>query len=165
MLITKLYLTAILASLMQSVPFHYMIVLAALQVIFLCFLLVVSPFQSSFTNFRLILMSLTATASHVIMCIYLYQSIAGNYSLFFEKLVVYLVLGTLASAVLFVCLEHFMAWRRQIWRKVFEPCLKGSRFMGTRRVPMFEMQASQRNDKTSMRMSKSNFSGYNKKEQ
>ena len=30
MLITKIYLTAILSSLMQTVPFHYMIVLAAL---------------------------------------------------------------------------------------------------------------------------------------
>lgn len=83
------------------------------------------------------MMSLVTITVNTTMCLYLFQANAGNYSLFLEQLVVYMVMGLISAALLFVFFEHLVAWKREIWRKVFEPCLKGSRLMGTKRVPMF----------------------------
>ena len=46
------------------------------------------------------------------MCIYLYQSMQGNYSFLYEQLIIYLLLGLLAMAALFAFLEHVLGWRR-----------------------------------------------------
>lgn len=104
MLITKVYLNAVLASVVQSKPFYFFIVSAALQVVFLLFMLFVRPFVSKFTNFRIILVSLALIAANVAMEIYIYNSQNNNYLTFYEQLTIYLILATLAAATIFIIL-------------------------------------------------------------
>ncbi len=95
------------------------------------------------------------------MCIYLYQSMQGSYNLMYEKLVIFLVLSVLGMGVLFAFLQHLQAWRRQIWSKVFEPCLKGTTLMGTKKNITFEFDLeNSENDRDSHKMTKSSFKGF-----
>lgn len=78
-LCSKIYLTAVLAVLMQAVPFSCMILLSLLELIFLVFLVVVRPFESSFSNFKLLLISLWLLGVDVVLCVYLYFSEKNEY--------------------------------------------------------------------------------------
>lgn len=97
---------------MKSVPLPFFIIIGLFEIAYSFFLLVVRPFESSFTNFRLVVISLALIATDVVMCIYLYQSMQGSYNLMYEKLVIFLVLSVLGMGVLFAFLEHLQAWRR-----------------------------------------------------
>ena len=83
----------------------------------------------------------------------------NNYIMTYEEIIIYLVLGLLAMTTIFAICEHVLAWRREIWKKCFEPCLKGARLIGTRNVPVFEvdMESSDHMDRSSFKMSGSSF--------
>jgi hypothetical protein len=55
----------------------------------------------------------------------------SSYLIFYEELTVYLIIAVLATALLFLLLEHLMSWSKEMWRLV-KPCLKGTRLMGHR---------------------------------
>lgn len=78
-LITKIYVTLTLASLMQTAPFAYFILISLFELLFLIFLLVVRPFESTFTNFRLVAISTGILGGNVVMCFYLYFSQLDDY--------------------------------------------------------------------------------------
>lgn len=82
--ITKIYLTAVLASLMQSAPFGFLITSAVVELAFLVFLMEVRPFESCFTNFRLMTTSLVLIAISVVFCVYLKLSMESNYVMIYE---------------------------------------------------------------------------------
>lgn len=132
MLITKVYLNAMLSSFVQSKPFYFFIISAILEIVFIFFMLIVRPFVSTFTNFRIILISLIMIAADVSIQIYIYNSLNNEYFTFYERLTVYLILGALASATLFIIIQHLKAWSKQMWR-LLQPCLKGARLMGHRK--------------------------------
>ena len=67
-------------------------------------MIIVRPFASKFTNFRIIMVSLVLIAANVSMEIYIYNSQNNNYLTFYEELTIYLLLGSLASALLLIAL-------------------------------------------------------------
>lgn len=131
MLVTKIYLNAILSSLIQSQPYYFFIASTFMELIFVLFMVIVRPFTSRFSNFRIIIVSLVLIAANISMLIYIYNSQANSYQISYERLTVYLVLAVIGSASLFIILQHIMAWSKQMWRLV-QPCLKGTRLMGHR---------------------------------
>ena len=137
LLITKVYLTAILSSLLQDKPFHFFILSSFLELVLIFFTLIVKPFTSKFTNFRIIVLSLGLIAANTSIGIYIHISQSNDYQIFYEELTAYIILGVLASATLFIILEHLLAWSREMWRLV-EPCLKGTRLMGHRAARLSE---------------------------
>lgn len=100
----------------------------------------VRPFLSTFTNFRLIAVALGLIIGEVIMSMYLYHSSNNDYRFFLEELIVYVMLGILGLSVVFAILQHILAWKHELWRRVFEPCLKGTRLMGTRVAPVLTFE-------------------------
>jgi hypothetical protein len=121
-------------------------------------MLAVKPFSSSFTNFRIIVVSLLIIATNATIEIYIYNSQNSNYLISYERLTVYLILATLGAATLFIILEHIKAWSSEMWRLI-EPCLKGTRLMG-HRVNKFEAEASSDSmRKSSFKASHSSFRG------
>lgn len=83
LLISKVYLTAILASLLQDKPFHFFIISSFLELIFIIFMLAVKPFASKFTNFRIIFLSLGLIAANTSIGIYIRNSQDNNYQMFY----------------------------------------------------------------------------------
>ena len=160
LLTTKIYLTALIASLLQAVPLICLGALVVIELVFFVFLIETRPFESTFTQFRLIVISLSFMATNVVLCIYLQLGTNDNYNILYEELTIYMMVGLLGLSTLFMFIEHLLAWRREIWKKIFEPCLKGTRLMGTRNVPVFEMETvSDRMEHSSFKMTSSNFKG------
>jgi hypothetical protein len=156
-LMTKLYLTAILASILQATPFAYLVVASCLELSFLLFVLIVHPFESTFTNLRIALLSLCFVGTSVVFCVYLKMADNNHYDILYEEIIIYLVLTLLALAFIFALAEHLLAWRREVW-KVLEPCLKGTRLIGTRNVNVFQLDAENSNHmEHSFKMSSSSF--------
>ena len=57
-------------------------------------------------------MSLLMLGASVIFAIYAKMSMDGSYVMLYEELALYLILGMVAAAVLFIVIEHVLAWRR-----------------------------------------------------
>lgn len=102
LLISKVYVTAILASLLQDKPFYFFIISSFLELIFIVFVVAVKPFISKFTNFRIIFLSLGLIAANTSIGIYIRNSQENNYQMFYEELTAYILLGVLGAATLFI---------------------------------------------------------------
>lgn len=83
LLISKVYLTAVLSSLLQDNPFYFFIISSVLELILIFFMLAVKPFTSKFTNFRIIITSLGLIAANTSIGVYIYNSKNGNYQMFY----------------------------------------------------------------------------------
>lgn len=104
LLLTKLYLTAIFASFLTHHPFVYFIFSSLLELLFLAFLIEFRPFDSIFTNIRLMVVSLLFLAINIVCTIYLKFSLDNNYLFIYEIIAVYLVLALTVLAVVFAVL-------------------------------------------------------------
>ena len=72
LLATKLFLTALLSVALEGKSFYMMACNSALSVIFFFYLIVVRPFQSAFTNFRVIFLELLICMLNGGFCVYQY---------------------------------------------------------------------------------------------
>lgn len=79
---TKVYLAAILSSLLQSEPFYLFLTLSGFEITFIIFVIAVRPFESRFTNIRLIIISLLIIACNSVISVYVHQSEEGVYNFF-----------------------------------------------------------------------------------
>jgi len=117
-LLTKIYLTALLSSVLKSNPFIFFIIVSLIEIIFSIFIIRIRPFQSNFTNLRLITISLLFLGTNIICCLYLYFSKQLTYIIFYEELIIYLIVGIAGMSLLFLILEHLLAWRKELWKLV-----------------------------------------------
>jgi hypothetical protein len=156
-LFTKIYLSALLAALLINAPLAYFVAIGLIELVFLVFLLAVRPFLSTYTNFRLVAVSIALLAGEIVMAMYLYYSGKNEYKYFYEQLTVYILLGVLSLAVLFAFLQHILAWKHELWRRLLEPCLKGTRLMGTRRAPVFTFEETSSGLDKTMKISGASF--------
>ena len=115
------------------------------------------PFLSSFTNFRLIVTSLLLFVAELTFTIYLYYSTKDQYKLVFEEATAYTLLVMMGFVMVMYIVQHIMAWKEEIW-KLLEPCLKGSRLIGTRKMAQFDLaQSSDEMSRTLMKSTKRSF--------
>lgn len=82
-LMSKVYLTAVLASLLQDKSFYFFILSSFLEILFIIFMLAVRPFTSKFTTFRIIFISLGLIAANTTIGIYIRNSQDNNYQMFY----------------------------------------------------------------------------------
>jgi hypothetical protein len=76
------------------------------------FVLEVGPFQSTFTNARLIIVAGMFIGINVVCSIYVKMSMDNAYVFVYEEVMVYMIVALVGLAVLFAVLEHILAWKR-----------------------------------------------------
>lgn len=96
---------------MRSIPLPLFIVLGLLEITYLMFVIVVRPFRSTFTNVRLVIISLLLLAMDTIMCVYLSYKAMSVYLYVCELSLTILLLVVLVLAIVFCIVEHIYAWR------------------------------------------------------
>jgi hypothetical protein len=142
LLATKLVLTAFLAVLLETYPFVLLAVCSVLSGLFLVYLLIVRPFQSVFTNFRIIALEFMLTVLNGIYCIYQYFASKNEYVGWLEKCVAVGVAVVLGAALLFGLVEHYRAWIYKVWELCDDCCLYFRLMGGSKKV--FDAEESKR---------------------
>ena len=111
MLITRLYLIGVLGSVMQDAALAYFIICILLEVLWLIYLIVVRPFISHFTNFRIIICSLILLVAEVCFTIYLYNASNGDYQVKYEEITTYILVVLVGTAFVLYTLQHIWVWK------------------------------------------------------
>ena len=79
LLLSRLYLTALFASSLSNHPFVLMIINTIISVIFVGYLLIIRPFNSAFTNVRVIIVEVLILSMNAVYGYYQFQAEKGEY--------------------------------------------------------------------------------------
>ena len=87
LLTTKLFLTALVNVALESQPFPMICVNTVISIVFFLYLLMVRPFQSAFTNFRVVFLELLVCLVNSAFCVYQYFAAKSEYIKWLENTV------------------------------------------------------------------------------
>lgn len=81
-------------------------------------MIVVRPFTSGFSNFRIIFMEILFLALNALMIYYCWKAQSSQYAQDFEFVGVILIVVILCFAVFAIFMEHLLSWKTEIWNKI-----------------------------------------------
>lgn len=144
LLATKLFLTALVNVALESQPFPMMAFNTIISIIFFLYLLLVRPFQSAFTNFRLVFLELLVCLVNAAFCVYQYFAAKSEYITWLEHTVLIGIIVIMSVAILFALVEHYRSWIHKVWN-LCDGCCLYFRLLG-RSKKVFTAEESERKE-------------------
>ena len=123
LLMIRIVICLIIMVSLSNYAFEMMVINTFINLLFVCFLVKVRPFQSTFTNIRLILIELLLLITNGIYAVYQYFANLHIYVSTLQMCILVGIICILTFSIIFSLIEHYKAWMHKIWRCCEDCCL------------------------------------------